>query len=262
MSNIHNFANRQLCEYTSIFPTVASLLDHLLFTNGNGYSFRNGMIVDSNNVRIDEYPEMTDAEWDKLLAACYSKERIFAQEYSSGRPINEVELAEDCAKYQRVSVSDADFSIPSLLADLLVMEETYQETYKLRDQDHFLRPYPLSKGYAEIYRLNEKTPKWFLQIGFNICAVWTQYLTKEIETGHVWLPPSQRPKVEPTAEQIAQAEGMKSLFDMLKADKDYDGWLDKPEPTSDYGDLHWTTVVRDQLAAQAERIGVLLNGQV
>lgn len=259
MSNIHNFANRQLCEYASIFPTVASLLDHLLFTNGNGYSFRNGMIVDGDRVRIDEYPEMTDDEWNTLIADCHAKERRWAEEYSRDKPIDEAELAEDCAKYQRVSVTDESFSRNALYEDLLAMEEAYNEIYKLRGQDYFLRPYPLSKGYADVFRLNEKTPKWFVKIAHDLCAVWVEFLTQEIVTGHVWLPPAQRPKVEPTPEQVAQAEGMRELLDMLKADKDYDGWLDKPEPTSDYADLSWTTTHRDLLAAETTRLGTLLE---
>src|SRR5690606_19131575 len=213
MANIHNFANRQLCEYASIFPTVASLLDHLLFTNGNGYSFRNGMIVDSDGVRINEYPEMTDDEWNTLIADCHAKERRWAEEYSRGKPIDEAELAEDCDKYQRVSVTAESFSRNALFEDLLAMEESYQETYKLRGQDRFLRPYPLSKGYADVFRLNEKTPKWFVKIAYDFCAAWTEFLTQEIVTAHVWLPPSQRPKVVPTPEQVAQAEGMRELID-------------------------------------------------
>jgi len=260
MSNIHNFANRQLCEYASIFPTVASLLDHLLFTNGNGYSVRNGMIVDGNRVRIDEYPEMTDAEWDALIAACHAKERRFAEEYArDGKPVDEAALAEDCSIYQRMSVTDSDFSMPSLAADLFVKMEARQEERGMFAGEYYLRPYPLLKGYADVFRLNEKTPKWFLQIAFNFCAVWTEFLTNEINTGHVWLPPSQRPKVEPTPEQAARADGIKALLDMLKSGDDYDGWLDKPEPTSDYADLTWTTTHRDLLAAETVRLKALLE---
>jgi hypothetical protein len=34
--NIHNYVNRSMCEFASIFPTVISVLDHLLFVIGNG----------------------------------------------------------------------------------------------------------------------------------------------------------------------------------------------------------------------------------
>jgi hypothetical protein len=257
MNNIHNFANRQLCEYASIFPTVASLLGHLLFTNGNGYSVCDGMIVDGSNVRIDEYPKMTDAAWDVLIAKCYAKERQFAEQFARGKPINETELAEDCAIYQRHSVTDSDFSVPALLADLFVKMEQRQEQFPSRE--YYLRPYPLSKGYADVFRLNEKTPTWFLQIAYNFCIVWEMFLTKEIETGHVWLPPSQRPKVELTEAQKNVAKGMKDLFASIKSDSSYDGWLDKPEPESDYADMEWTTEHRDLIAGEVIRLGALLE---
>ena len=83
MQGFFNYVNRQLCEYHSIFPTAARLLDHLLFVNGTGLdvSVKHRMIMDGRK-RIDQYPEMTDDKWQKLIADCHAKERKFALQYA------------------------------------------------------------------------------------------------------------------------------------------------------------------------------------
>jgi len=261
--NIYNFANRQLCEYQSIFPNVAVLLDHLLFTNGNGYEYdeKLGLPVSFENQRamsLDKWPEMTDAEWDKLIQDCHAKERRFAEQYARGKPVDEVELAEDCANYKRVSVTGEMFTEDSLFWQIRDHSQAKRlEAFKSEDYPSFVRPYPLSPGYAMLFELSEKTPGWFLQIAFNLCNAWVRFLDEEIKYNNVWIKPSLRPKL-PNHESRAAA--MTELFAMIKEDADYDGWLDKPhaEPEADYADLTWTTRVRDQLAEQAQRIGQLL----
>lgn len=268
MSNIFNFANRNLCEYQSIFPTVERLLDHLLFTIGNGYDFdsKSGMIYYKGKGRqyIDKYPAMNKRSWEKLITECHAKELKFAQMYSNGQDIDQAELAEDCAKYKPVSVDASMFSERGLYQQLQDrVQEKKNEAGSFRDPS-FVRPYPLSEGYSSIFDLNENTPTWFLQIALNYCNAWTRFLTDELNAGNVWIKPSLRPKVELTEEQQRVRDGMKELFAMLKEDKDYDGWLDKPkkEPESDYADATWTTTHRDMIAGQANRISEILAQRV
>lgn len=254
--NIHNFANRNLCEYASIFPTVASLLDQLLFTVGNGYEFDegSGMIFDAAGVRIDEYPKMTKAKWDKLIAACHAKELKWAENFSRGEPIDEEYLAENCKRYKIVNVDDTMFSHYALYNDLVHKQAERQED---SFNDSYLRTYPLSEKYSDVYNLNANTPKWFLQIALNLCKAWVQFLNEEIANNHVWIKPSLRVK---TAESIANAAAMSDLFDAIKADPAYDGWLNKTkEAESDYGDLTWTTRHRDMLVEQVQRLEDLLK---
>jgi len=251
--NIHNFANRQLCEYQTIFPTVASLLDHILFVNGNGYYFndKTGMIIDGNRRSIDQYPEMNDAEWDALIQSCHEKERRFAQEYADrGISTDPADLEADCAAYKRVAVDDSRFTAEALYADLCAMRAA-------REEYSYVRPYPFSRGYADIYSLNENTPKWFVQIAVNFCNAWIRFLNEELENNNVWIKPSLRPVTE---ESKARAEAMAELFEMIKEDADYDGWLDKPitEPQSDYADLDWTTKYRDSLVMIVATLETLL----
>jgi hypothetical protein len=262
--DIFNFANRQLCEYQTIFPSVVSLLDHLLFTNGNGYEFdsKRGMIYGfegNKKIYIDQYPEMNDTDWEALIIACHAKERKFHESYARASGIDLGELAEDCAKYKRVSVTASMFSEDELYQQLREMARAKQmEAFESGRYPSFVRPYPLSPGYAEIFKLNEKTPGWFLQIAFNLCRAWVKFLDGEIKYNSIWVKPSLRPA--PTEKQIANAEAMAELFEMIKADDGYDGWLNKAqkEPESDYADLSWTTKHRDLLAQQTQRLGELL----
>lgn len=260
--DIFNFANRQLCEYQLIYPTVADLLDHLLFTNGNGYEFdpKRGMIYEATGKKrlyIDEYPEMTDTQWNQLILDCHAKEHKYAKQYEHAVGIDQDKLAEDCAKYRRVSVDSSLFSEDDLYQQLCDKSQSKKaDAFEHGRYPNFVRPYPLSPGYAEIFNLNEKTPGWFLQIAFNLCKAWVKFLDEEIKYNNVWIKPSLRPA--PTEKQIANAKGMAELFEMIKKDEDYTGWLDKKEPESDYADLIWTTKHRDLLAQQAQRLGNLL----
>lgn len=246
--NIHNFANRQMCEYASIFPTVTALLDHLLFTNGNGYDFdsKSGMIYQPGRPRmfIDQFPALSDADWDKLIGQCHEKERGFAERFSRGSPIDEQDLAEDCAKYQRVSVTDEMFTEDYLYTEMV---RTRDELATRSIGKSYYRPYPFHKGYCEILKLNQNTPVWFLQIAVNFCRAWVRFLTQEIDTGNVWIKPSLRPVTE---ESKARAAAMASLMGMIKKDSSYDGWADNiKEPQRDYADLEYTIEYRDKIAA-------------
>jgi hypothetical protein len=113
----------------------------------------------------------------------------------------------------------------------------------------------LSEKYSDVYNLNVNTPVWFVQIALNFCKAWVRFLNEEIANNHVWIKPSLRTKkVNPLF-----AAGMAELLASIKSDNSYDGWADRPEPESDYGDLSWTTRHRDMLAEQVQRLEGLLN---
>jgi len=252
MSNIHNFTNRQLCEYQSIFPTVAALLDHLLFTIGNGYEFDpewglpyydGGRGPRTKPIFIDKYPRMTPKRWEKLIVDCHAKELEWHIQWNSDtdrvesamvrtpelvdflredKERREKRLTEKCAKYKPVSVSDDDFTEEAFYQDLRDMvEERIREKHYWMDEV-MLRPYPLSENYAKIYKLNEKTPKWFLQIGLNLCRAWVRFLNEELAAGNVWT-----------------------------------------KPESNYADLTWTTKHRDMLVDLVQKLeGLVQNAKI
>jgi hypothetical protein len=239
MNNIHNFVARQLCEYQSIYPTVAAILDHLLFTIGNGYGIRNGMITDGKRP-INLYPKLNKRQWDELIQQCHDKEAQFSLQYArfddrteEGKKERLQRLVEDCAKYYPRSVSDADFTEEALLADLHKMNARHDEEFGRGTHTYYLRPYPLSTKYSDVYNLNEQTPRWFLQIALNLCNAWVTFLQEELDSGHVWVPFSQRVK---TPEDIQIEETTQELLDEmgLPPAKEY------KEPERDYGDEGWT----------------------
>ena len=53
--------------------------------------------------------------------------------------------------------------------------------------DVYLRPYPLSVEYSDIYNLNENTPKWFLEIALNFCNAWIAFLYEAIENNDFYV---------------------------------------------------------------------------
>jgi len=181
MDNIHNFTNRTMCEYASIFPTVASVLDHQLFTIGNGFEMHAGMPKESDAIHtIDRNAVMDDKAWGELLNHCKEKERKWQQQ--SGIE-NNAALQEKCKKYRRIDVADADFSEASLYNDLLNMKATSNETFG--EDCFFVRPYPLSIQYSKIYKLDKVTPQWFIQIAINVCNAWIRFLSESIDIGYV-----------------------------------------------------------------------------
>lgn len=229
MNNIHNFAARQLCQYHTIFPTTASLLDHLLFVIGNGYDFntKTGM-PKSGKKDIDKYPEMTPAAWDKLITECHQKEDHFAQQYR-GRMDDDVinSMVEDnkTGYYARYT-TDEMFSEDALYSDLLTTKADRAAQWL----ETFYRPYPLSQNYSLIFDLNTTTPKWFVQIALNFCKAWVRFLDAEIATGNVYAGP-------PTPLVGSQFIGS----------------------VDDYANLVWTTKHRDIIAEQVQRLTILLE---
>lgn len=253
--NIHNFTNRNLCEYASLFPTVAALLDHLLFTVGNGYDVddRTGMIVDGGNVRIDKYPKITQKQWGELIAQCHEKERGFAERFSRDGVVDEEHLVQNCTRYKIINVSDNDFTEDAIYADLRSMVEERTKERGYWGDEVMLRPYPLSEQYSDVYDVNANTPAWFLQIVLNLCRAWVRFLTEELEAGRVWIKPSLRVKTE---EDIAQAAIAEKLISEILGES---STAEYKEPESDYADVTWTTRHRDMLVERVQQLEGLLS---
>jgi hypothetical protein len=251
MSNIINFANRQLCEYAHIFPNVVALLDHLLFTIGNGYSFNEatGMIVGRGGKRIDEYPALTPEDWESLIRACHKYEddselRVrldLPQEYIDGRK----------SVYKVQNVQESDFSEEALYQNIKAMAaERKSDEFDM--DDGFVRPYPLSEDFSDIYSINKNTPKWFLQIALNLCNAWVRFLNEELESGHVWTPP------KPKNFKPERAAFLSNALGELIASLD-EGNIEPK--TTDYSDATWTAKHRDMLSERAAVIEVLLGSK-
>lgn len=186
MNNIHNFANRQLCEYNSIFPNVGALLHHLLFVIGNGYHFypESGMIVDESGYFINEFPTMTPDEWKIFIEQCCEKERQFCYK---GKAFDVDQWLGNCTNFKNLSVSDDDFTEKALYDELKLSQRSRRATAYEWERDIFIRPYPLSKNSSHICQLSENTPKWFLQIALNFSNAWVRFLSEALENNDVWI---------------------------------------------------------------------------
>lgn len=223
MNNIHNFTNKIMCEYASIFPTVSDVLNQLLFTVGNGYKCNKdtGMLYrdDGSNEFIDQEQPLDEQAWNDLIAQCYIKERALIERFSGNRTVTEEEIAKECEKYKIVSVDDSAFTEESLYSELV-----QNQTAARQDQDYlpnyYLRPYPLSRNHSAVFKLNENTPTWFLEISLNFCNAWAKFLGEAIQHYDV---------------------------------------KDMAEYEADYADMAWTTKHHTMILEAAEKIKELIK---
>lgn len=259
MNNIHNFVNRQLCEYQSIFPSVASLLDHLLFTIGNGMFFSDskGMIYDDAGILITDYPTMGPIAWDELIKECCVKEREYADKYAYGEPIDEAKLAAKCAAYKVINTNNSEFTEEFLYNNLCESRSALQASKYARTQ--FIRPYPLSENHSLIFQLNNNTPKWFTQIALNLCKAWVKFLNEELENNNVWVfKPVEKLDI---SDGTYNAESVSRVLDTIRAALGINATEDE-EPaqavTTDWADANNTTMHRDILVQLAEKFGKML----
>lgn len=251
--NIYNFTNRQLCEYQLIFPTIASLLDHLLFTIGNGYNVENGMIIDYDGIRIDEYPVMSTEDWNTLIEKCHKKEEEYSargSNFYNKTPERQEEyrllLEEAKSKYFPRNVSADMFTEEALLRQLYDMQSKRREKSSFVS---YIRPYPLSEKYSDIYHLTKDTPRWFLEIALNLCSAWVTFLEDALNKGDVWIKPSLRKK---TSEDIK----LDQLADEILSEMGTPPGPRYKEQERDYADESYT---KEHLDMLRERVSHLKN---
>ncbi len=200
MSNLNNYTAWAMCEYQSLFPTVASVLNQLLFVIGNGYDVNpnTGLLVGDRGEHLHEMKKMSQGEWEKILAKCYAKERDFNTQmremWGQYRAVSEklnprdfdAELIEACAKYKIVEIDDSMFTEQALYNDLVNMQADRRTDPYWRGESAYLRPYPLSEDFCDVYKLTQDTPLWMLQIAYNFCASWTRFLTEAVANNDVF----------------------------------------------------------------------------
>jgi hypothetical protein len=193
-------------EYHSIFPSPASVLDHILFTIGNGYHIDE---VTQSPIGIgDKHPihlfpdfnkeEMTKEmmprwrekvekraeekeEWELELEKIYKK-------VSKERECNwnkDEFIEQELAKYVFPDITPDDLSVGSLYQQL-VEEETQPMRRELSGEYEYVRPYPHSKDYSKVYLLSVKSPGCVREVAMNFCTAWLNYLNNEIECDRVY----------------------------------------------------------------------------
>lgn len=172
------------------------MLNQLLFVIGNGYDVNEetGLLVDDSGKHLHEMRKMTQKQKDKLLAACYAKERDFYDTMkqiwgsimtSHGRDFD-AEFQEACAQYKVVDVTDEMFTEEALYKELVQRRSDLQESDFAKSESGYVRPYPLSENYSDVYNLSEKTPVWMLEIARNFCNAWVRFLKEELANNNVY----------------------------------------------------------------------------
>jgi hypothetical protein len=193
-------------EYHSIFPSAASVLDHIFFTIGNGYEmdeetqspigigdrypihlfpgFNKGEMTKEMMPRWREEVEKRAEEeekWELELEKIYKK---VGKEWD--RNWNKEAFIEgELAKYVFPEITPGDLSVESLYQQL-VNEEGNPRRTEQGGEHKYVRPYPLSEEYSKVYLLSSKSPGCVRGVALNFCTAWLNYLNKELGTGRVY----------------------------------------------------------------------------
>lgn len=201
---LRQFIEKNMCRYHSIYPTVGSVLHHLLYVNGNGYDIDpvNGLPYTQSyrgtkkNYLHETAGFKTKAARQKFADAVHKEdqesndtrtksmlERMKAFSESTGNSdlYNRylAREAEAIAVPPIVSIPDEAFDVDHLLADLYVKGQARG----FRGGDIYPRPYPLCQ-YATTYHINDQSPLWFVDLALNHSMAWEIILITELETKH------------------------------------------------------------------------------
>lgn len=234
MRNLNNFIAESLCEYNMIFPNVVSVLDHIFFTIGNGYSYNSeiGEFMEQTAdkyVSLSDYPTLTEKGWQKLIKKCHVKEKAWATHHK----LTDEELAKACAVYKPVTVDNYDFSVQGMYMQIrevdLKCKSSLNGAFK---KESFIRPYPFDTTYSGIFKLDQRSSAWLIQVAINFSTAWVQYLDSEIKYEHVY-------KEKPTE---------------LKNDQ-FIGSVD------DYSNMEWTTKHRDMLVELIPKLQAIFDSK-
>lgn len=205
--NICQAISYQMGEWPTLFHTPAKFLGHLLFTIGNGYdldeltnSFMVGghfihefPIFDREKMREERLPFFIDDAKRSLRFKKELSERM-DKEYT------EEQLKKDVDDKVALHV------YPYILPHDLTVKSFYEQIkddknhpvynnyhYRLRlfkkDEDspyRYVRPYPLSENYSDVFELNKNSPKSLLTVAHNFCVAWSNYLKDELESGNYY----------------------------------------------------------------------------
>lgn len=178
-----------------MFPTVISLLGHVLLTIGSGYDINDqGMPAIRLNIGINEYPDMTMAMWKALFADCYLKELgyvedrwLFEDDLGKAATPDEYtnELIVACGTYRVVSVDDSMFTEDALYQELHSMKADLRYQHHSMLSMHGCGHVHFSEERSPIYKLNTATPVWFLEICINFVNACVRFLSDQITSNDV-----------------------------------------------------------------------------
>lgn len=191
-----NYIDYLMLKYASIYPNPLRVLEHIFFVNGNGYSYKNNTIceyIGNKEIPIENVLKKNKIDYvksrnaiaidffvkslkDSLSIGLSFHERLTLESFSdfikktSDRNFKEMKSLFDAAP-----ITENELSIDSLRNQLTAYNQSVYDWLKRTNIDDVL-PYPISKGYAICYNMNEQTPKWIVQLCYNISFVYLEFM--------------------------------------------------------------------------------------
>lgn len=150
-------------KYSSIFPTIKSVADHLLFTNGNGYAYKDGYIIDREDSSMY-------GDWENSIFSDEIKkviENIFS--------MKEVEDSINAAHSHITAIYEKEAK-KKLLKDISIFGMSYEDFSKTdkfkkvlgKSKPKYEEYYPICE-YALITKFDENTHISYIQAGLDSC---------------------------------------------------------------------------------------------
>ena len=197
-----NYTDYTMIRYSCLYKCPFQFLSHLFYVNGNGYHFENDTICGYNNdnydeaIPVDELIRRRFFDYKKdrnliigqsfaqsLESSIRSKMRFYDHEDGDLATCIKEAFQFEMLEYEDIFKSDIitqdAFEITSMERDNKACEERAKIMPWYRD-DIPSTPYPLSKGYARCFDLNEKTPKWLVELCFNCTFIWLKHMKENI----------------------------------------------------------------------------------
>lgn len=190
------YIDYMMLKHASIFPNPLRVLEHIFCVNGNGYNYYHDTIRvndSKNSVAIDKYIEKHKKDYKQIRNNIATECFVNSLKTSLSFSISHFERYGDnslsdhiltkCKKTltEMKSIMDypiimeEDLTIDALRKQLVEYNASVYEKVNRFRQDYSL-PYPISKGYAICYNMNENSPLWMVQLCYNISFVYLEYM--------------------------------------------------------------------------------------
>lgn len=203
IQSLCNFIAYQMGEFHNIFPRPERVLNHLLFTIGNGYDIdeeTGSPVYDEKPIHLfppfnkEEMTRKRMPEWKRHIekrAECNEKSYGEMEDFYKSLGIvigsewdKDEFIKGELAKHVFPDITQEDLTAESLYQQI-IEEENNSMRKKFNGEYEYVRHYPLAENYSMVYMLNEKTPKCVKEVALNFCTAWLNYLNKEIECARI-----------------------------------------------------------------------------
>lgn len=195
-----HYIDNTMCRYSSIYPNVLRVLEHLFFVIGNGYDYQKNNIVvfeGKCHIPLHQYFEKKKIDYvsrrETLMIDAFLNSLKISMEIGlshrkfmgkTGLTLKQF-YTEKCKKtidemtlLDKPIISQDMFTYQSLREQLMDMDEIVDKKY--RGSLECKLPYPMSKGYSICYDMDENSPKWLVEICYNLSSAYYDHINEHI----------------------------------------------------------------------------------